>query len=65
MIKNPNSQAALDIARGIKHDQAINPTWSPTDSQIEFRIREYLEGGDPRIAYDRDRIMTLIKFAIS
>lgn len=66
MIKNPNAQAALDITRGIIHDQRINPTWSPTDDQIMNRIRDYLAESDPRLTdtYRPSRIFAAIRFAL-
>lgn len=64
MITNRNAQAALDITRGIIHDQEINPTWTPTDSQIDCRIRDYCAEEDPKNPLDRDRIRKVVRFAI-
>lgn len=58
---NPNAKAALDIARSITHDQGINPTWTPTPDQIEFRVRDYLRD-DRSDRFDRDRIIRILTF---
>lgn len=62
MTTSPINTAALDIARGIQHDQRINPTWSPTRDQIERRVRNYCDEGDPNNPLDRDRILTILIF---
>ncbi len=61
---NPHTRAALDITRGIIHDTRINPTWTPTDSQINARIRDYCDQGDPNAPLDRDHIFKLVRYAL-
>lgn len=61
---NPNSRAALDIARDIIAERRINPTFTPDALMIECRIRDY-RAAHPTLNIDPDRTLTLINFAIA
>lgn len=61
---NPNSRAALTIARDIIRDRRMNPTFTPDALMIERRIRDY-RAAHPDLTIDIDRTTTLINFAIA